>query len=91
MSKKGAYDIVYGTYFAFGFTILRRDMRAREAKDHAICVAKSLKRVICIFFPNVKLKTFDSPIALIFNEITIIQKNRENLGLLAKWVSPQEF
>jgi hypothetical protein len=36
MSEESADDIIDGTDFSLGFSILRRCMRARESKSHSI-------------------------------------------------------
>ena len=59
MSKKGSNDIVYCFNVAFCFSILRRGVGTREAKEHALVFKKIFKITINIFSAIVTLKSLN--------------------------------
>ncbi|KAJ0858115.1 hypothetical protein HanRHA438_Chr13g0597581 [Helianthus annuus] len=69
MCKNSANDIVYGSYFMFGFTILGGCTWARKTKVHAVLFAKKLKLRISILLSIVTLKLLNFPFKLCVNKI----------------------
>lgn len=59
MDERGAKSVVDGSDHPFGFAVLRRSVRAGEAKLHSMLGAKIVKRCIIEFTTIITLKSLN--------------------------------
>ena len=80
MTQKSTDDVIDGADFSFGFAILRRNVRTKEAKSKTLMSTKLMKHFIVKFTLVITLKSFDFEFKLGKNKGIEIRKHIIYLG-----------
>ena len=88
MKEKSADDVIDRTDFAFCFTILRRNVGARETEIHAVMGTLFVEGRVIKFTTIITLETLNFTFKLSVNKIAKSNESREGLRLVCEEESP---